>query len=226
MSEPKTSEANAPTAVFDAQGIVAGYVPEVDILRGCNLSVGEGELVGIIGPNGAGKSTLVKALFGLVPVREGTVHFRGDDVTSVKAHELVRRGVGYVPQVRNVFTSLTIAEHLLPGWLVAVRADQVRAGHEPTDFTMTATNSERVAGLVAAGEVELGFVEGPDAPVGLHLADQLLIPMALSGGGSFRTVEPTEHTRTQLELIPKFLDVKLACTPEGNGTWRLNVSAR
>ena len=68
----------------------------------------------------------------------------------------------------RVAASLTIAEHLLPGWLVAVRADQVRAGHEPTDFTMTATNSERVAGLVAAGEVELGFVEGPDAPLGLR----------------------------------------------------------
>ncbi len=64
-----------------------------------------------------------------------------------------------------------------------------------------------------------------DAPVGLHLADQLLIPMALAGGGAFRTVEPTEHTRTQLELIPRFLNVKLACTPEGNGTWRMKVSA-
>jgi len=68
----------------------------------------------------------------------------------------------------RVAASLTIAEHLLPGWLVAVRADQVRAGLEPTDFTMTATNSERVAHLVASGDVELGFVEGPDAPQGLR----------------------------------------------------------
>lgn len=68
----------------------------------------------------------------------------------------------------RIAASLTIAEHLLPGWLVAVRADQVRAGHEPTDFTMTATNSERVVVLVTAAKVDLGFVEGPDAPAGLH----------------------------------------------------------
>ena len=68
----------------------------------------------------------------------------------------------------RIAASLTIAEHLLPGWLVAVRADQVQAGHMPTEFTMTATNSERVVALVTAGEVDLGFVEGPDAPVGLH----------------------------------------------------------
>lgn len=68
----------------------------------------------------------------------------------------------------RIASSLTIAEHLLPGWLVAVRADQVQAGHAPTEFMMTATNSARVVELVATGEVELGFVEGPDAPDGLR----------------------------------------------------------
>lgn len=67
-----------------------------------------------------------------------------------------------------VAASLTIAEHLLPGWLVAVRAEQQQLGQPLTDVRMTATNSERVAALVAAGEVDLGFVEGPDAPVGLQ----------------------------------------------------------
>lgn len=68
----------------------------------------------------------------------------------------------------RIASSLTIAEHLLPGWLVSVRADQARAGLPPTEFTMIATNSARVAAMVATGEVELGFVEGPDAPNGLH----------------------------------------------------------
>lgn len=67
-----------------------------------------------------------------------------------------------------VAASLTIAEHLLPGWLVAVRAEQVRLGRTPTEVTMTATNSERVAELVGSGVVDLGFVEGPDAPEGLR----------------------------------------------------------
>ncbi|TIC88833.1 LysR family transcriptional regulator [Nocardioides sp. GY 10113] len=67
-----------------------------------------------------------------------------------------------------VAASLTIAEHMLPGWLVGLRAHQVRRGLAPTEVTMTATNSERVAALVESGEVALGFVEGPDAPVGLQ----------------------------------------------------------
>ena len=75
----------------------------------------------------------------------------------------------------------------------------------------------------ACGEVRRGL--RTNAPVDLHLADQLLIPLALAGRGSFRTVEPTEHTRTQLELIPRFLEVKMTCVPEPRGTWRVDVSS-
>jgi molybdate transport repressor ModE-like protein len=67
----------------------------------------------------------------------------------------------------TIAASLTIAEHLLPAWLVALRARQAQLGQVPTEVTMTATNSERVAVLVGSGEVDLGFVEGPDAPAGL-----------------------------------------------------------
>ena len=98
-----------------AGSIVAGYLPGVDILKGCDIELREGEIVGIVGPNGAGKSTLVKALFGLVPVRQGAVILRGEHVTNRAAHELVERGVGYVPQRDNVFPSLTIDENLRMG---------------------------------------------------------------------------------------------------------------
>lgn len=106
-----------PTSIFvlKAEDLVVGYVPGVDILRGCSIDVAEGEMVGIIGPNGAGKSTLIKALFGLVPVRQGTVWLSGDDITGRSAHELVQAGVGYVPQTNNIFPSLTISENLEMG---------------------------------------------------------------------------------------------------------------
>ncbi|MDE0803698.1 MAG: ABC transporter ATP-binding protein [Acidimicrobiales bacterium] len=100
---------------LEADDLVVGYLPGVDILRGCSIDVADGELVGIIGPNGAGKSTLIKSLFGLVPVRKGSVHLDGEDITSRSAHELVEAGVGYVPQVNNVFPSLTITENLEMG---------------------------------------------------------------------------------------------------------------
>jgi len=98
-----------------ADGIRAGYLPDIDILTGCDLTLAEGEIVGIIGPNGAGKSTLIKALFGLVPIREGKVTLRGETITNLMAHELVSRGVGYVPQNNNVFPALTIRENLEMG---------------------------------------------------------------------------------------------------------------
>jgi branched-chain amino acid transport system ATP-binding protein len=101
--------------LLEATDVVAGYTPEVNILNGLALTLGPAEFVGIIGPNGAGKSTFLKAVLGLVPVRSGTVLFEGDDITGHQAHQLVQRGVGFVPQNRNVFPSLTVTENLEMG---------------------------------------------------------------------------------------------------------------
>ncbi len=107
--------AGAEGAVLRCDELHAGYVPGVNILNGTDLYVREGELIGIIGPNGAGKSTLLKAMFGLVNIRSGTVRLKGENITNLKAHTLVARGVGYVPQTNNVFPSLTIEENLEMG---------------------------------------------------------------------------------------------------------------
>jgi ABC-type branched-subunit amino acid transport system ATPase component len=104
--------AGAEEAVLRCDELIAGYLPGVNILNGADLYVKPGELIGIIGPNGAGKSTLLKAMFGLVNIRTGTVVLKGEDITNMKAHQLVSRGVGYVPQTNNVFPSLTIEENL------------------------------------------------------------------------------------------------------------------
>jgi branched-chain amino acid transport system ATP-binding protein len=101
--------------LIHVENVIAGYVPGVNILNGAELILGDGELIGIIGPNGAGKSTMLKALFGLIKISDGTVWYRGDDVTGKKANFLVARGIGYVPQINNVFPSLTIRENLEMG---------------------------------------------------------------------------------------------------------------
>ncbi len=82
--------------VVVAKDLVAGYLPGVNILNGTNLYANKGELVGIIGPNGAGKSTFLKAIFGLVQVRGGSIELNGQDITGLKANKLVARGVGFV----------------------------------------------------------------------------------------------------------------------------------
>ena len=106
---------SADQALVRADDLVAGYLPEVDILNGCSLELHPGEVVGIIGPNGAGKSTLLKAVFGLVDIRSGSIHLGDEEITGLSPHQLVARGIGFVPQTENVFPRLTIQENLEMG---------------------------------------------------------------------------------------------------------------
>ena len=141
--------------VLAARDLYAGYLPGIDILTGCNLELREGELVGIIGPNGAGKSTLIKALFGLVSIREGTVELRGEPITNMTAHELVSRGVGYVPQVANVFGSLTVQENLEMGLYLRPRAWKERYAFVCDLFPLLAERRGQRSGSLSGGERQM-----------------------------------------------------------------------
>jgi branched-chain amino acid transport system ATP-binding protein len=141
--------------LLEARNIVAGYVPEVNILNGCDLELRDGELVGIIGPNGAGKSTLIKALFGLLSIREGSVTLRGQDVTGKPAHELVRAGIGYVPQRDNVFQRLSVSENLEMGVYQAPKTLTAQRERVFTMFPRLAERSDQRAGLLSGGERQM-----------------------------------------------------------------------
>jgi ABC-type branched-subunit amino acid transport system ATPase component len=101
-------------SLLEIERLEAGY-GDTTILHGVDLAAEAGELAVIIGPNGAGKSTLIKAVFGLVVTQAGRVRFEGNDITSVAPERLVSRGMAYVPQERNVFPTLTVAENLEMG---------------------------------------------------------------------------------------------------------------
>ena len=147
--------ARAGEVLMVAEGLVANYLPGVDILNGASLTLHRGELVGIIGPNGAGKSTLIKALFGLVPVRSGRVVLDGEDITSLEAHELVARGVGYVPQTRNVFPSLTIEENLKMGIYLEPKRFGERFEEVAALFPMLADRRRDRAGVLSGGQRQM-----------------------------------------------------------------------
>ncbi len=138
-----------------ADGIVAGYVPGVNILNGCNLELAEGELVGIVGPNGAGKSTLLKAMFGLVDVREGMVRLGNEDITGMKAHSLVSRGIGYVPQNNNVFSTLTIEENLEMGTFLKPKMFAERFDVIGEMFPRLVERRTQKAGSLSGGERQM-----------------------------------------------------------------------
>ena len=101
----------------------AGY-DEVPVLRGVSLHGGADEIVAVIGPNGAGKSTFLKAVAGIVRPTSGSVAFGGDDVTGARPDRLTRRGLGFVPQLDNVFPTLTVAENLDVGAQALARRDR------------------------------------------------------------------------------------------------------
>ena len=139
-------------SLVDAKDLIAGYLPGINILNGCNLYANKGELVGIIGPNGAGKSTLLKALFGLVKVREGHVKLNGQEITNMRADELVERGIGFVPQSNNVFPSLTIEENLQMGAFQSPEKFAERFDFVTSLFPTLGTRRKQRAGSLSGGE--------------------------------------------------------------------------
>jgi branched-chain amino acid transport system ATP-binding protein len=138
--------------LVEASELFAGYLPGIDILHGCNLTAYPGELIGIIGPNGAGKSTLLKALFGLVPIRSGTVTLAGQDITGLKSNKLVQTGVGYVPQSNNIFPSLTIEENLQMGLFLRPRRLTERLAAMYDLFPVLEQRRRQRAGGLSGGE--------------------------------------------------------------------------
>jgi ABC-type branched-subunit amino acid transport system ATPase component len=145
----------AKTAVIETKGLVAGYLPGVNILNGANFFAYQGELVGIIGPNGAGKSTLLKAIFGLVKVREGEINLNGESIANLKANQLVAKGIGFVPQNNNVFPSLTIEENLQMGLFQNPKIYNERLEFVTSIFAELGKRLKQRAGSLSGGERQM-----------------------------------------------------------------------
>lgn len=147
--------AAAEGAVLRADNLVGGYLPGVNILNGADLYCADGELVGIIGPNGAGKSTLLKALFGLVKIHEGRVLLKGQDITGMRADQLVTKGIGFVPQTENVFPSLTIEENMQMGCYQEPKKFKERFEFVAGIFPALADRRSQRAGSLSGGERQM-----------------------------------------------------------------------
>lgn len=141
-------------ALLEATGMVGGY-GGMDILNGVALSVDASEIVVIIGANGAGKSTAMKALFGLVTLRAGRVVLEGRDITNAAPNDLVGFGMGYVPQERNVFRTLTVRENLEMGAFLKP-ASQARVMEQVfTLFPILKEKAGQPAGELSGGQRQM-----------------------------------------------------------------------
>jgi branched-chain amino acid transport system ATP-binding protein len=143
--------------MIEIDNVIAGYTPEVDILRGMTLRADTGEIVALLGPNGCGKSTLLKTVAGLLLPRSGRVVLEGIDVSREPVHRKVRfRGVGFVPQTENVFSALTVRENLQVGGQHLVKAEvQARMDELCTLYPILRTKFNAPAASMSGGERQI-----------------------------------------------------------------------
>ena len=189
--------------VLECNGIAAGYVKGLNILQGIDLVVSKGEVVSIIGPNGAGKSTLLKAIMGLINISAGRFYIEGIEKTNLPTHKIVNEGVGYVPQVANVFPSLTIEENLDMGaWsLTQNRKESILKIFE--DFPLLADRKKEKAGNLSGGQRQIlalarALVTSPEILL-LDEPSAGLSPMAIDD--VFKTIKEINKNGVSILLV-------------------------
>ncbi|WP_018896737.1 ABC transporter ATP-binding protein [Rhizobium sp. 2MFCol3.1] len=141
---------------LETRALVAGYEPDLPIVRGVDLSVEPGELLVLLGPNGAGKSTFVKAIAGVVPIHSGSVMLGEREITRVASHRKIGEGLAFVPQTENIFATLTIHENLQLAAAVlpkAQRAERIAALYRR--FPDLASKPSRLAGALSGGQRQM-----------------------------------------------------------------------
>ena len=138
-------------AYLDAEQLVGGY-GGMDILKEVSLTVNRGEIAVIVGPNGAGKSTAMKAVLGLVNLKEGRVRLAGRDITALSPQARVAQGMAFVPQTQNVFASMSVEENLEMG--AYLRRDDIQATRDQVYalFPILAEKRKQAAGQLSGGQ--------------------------------------------------------------------------
>ena len=208
--------AQAVGALIRAAKLVAGYFPGVNILNETDLYAHEGELVGIIGPNGAGKSTLLKALFGLVHINSGSVTLRDEDITNLRADQLVRRGVGFVPQNNNVFPSLTIEENMQMGAYQDPKSFTIRFDEVVSLFPTLGERRKQRAGSLSGGErqmVAMGralmmnpsvlLLDEPSAGLSPALQDEVFVRVREINATGVTVIIVEQNARRCLQIVDR-----------------------
>jgi branched-chain amino acid transport system ATP-binding protein len=139
-----------PFLIGDA--MTGGYGAGPDILHSCTIAVDPGQIAVIVGPNGAGKSTGMKAVFGMLNLREGSVRLDGEDITHLTPQERVVKGMGFVPQTHNIFTSMSVEENLEMG--AFIRRDNIRETMEQVYdlFPILRDKRHQAAGKLSGGQ--------------------------------------------------------------------------
>ena len=199
--------------VLSANGIVAGYGAAEQILKGTSITVQPGEIVSIIGPNGAGKSTLLKTIAGLVAARDGEIRLNGTDLTRQNALGRARAGIGFVPQERNVFGAMTVAENLdISGFQEPAKVRE-RAEALYARYPMLAQKRKALARTLSGGQRQilamamglmnapsLLLLDEPTAGLSPKAAEELFTAIVALNAGGLPILMVEQHALEALEI--------------------------
>src|SRR6056297_1836537 len=141
-------------ALLDIEGLDAGY-GDLQVLHGVDLAVQDGEYVAIVGPNGAGKSTVMKSVFGLTSYMGGRIAFRDEEIQGNSPEEVIREGIGYVPQDDNVFPTLTVEENLRMGAYILDDVPEDALAEVYDRFPILRERREQRAGTMSGGQQQM-----------------------------------------------------------------------
>ena len=196
--------------------MTGGYGTGADILHNCTVAVNKGEIAVIVGPNGAGKSTAMKAIFGMLTMRSGQVSIDGEDITNLSPQDRVAKGMAFVPQNQNIFTSLSVEENLEMG--AFLREDDIsETMHQVFDlFPILKERRKQAAGELSGGQrqqVAVGralmtqpkvlMLDEPTAGVSPIVMDELfdrIIDVAKTG---ISILKVEQNARQALEIADK-----------------------
>jgi len=203
--------------ILEVQNVYAGYIQGLDILQGIDFRIAPGELVAVIGPNGAGKSTLAKTIFGLLTPAQGKIIFQGKDITGLKSDKIVKLGMCYVPQITNVFASLSVDENLEMG--AFIRSGSLTSLKDTiyTMFPRLGSRRRQKAGTLSGGERQMlamgkALMLEPD----LLLLDEpsaALSPILVNS--VFEQVKAINQTGTAIVLVEQNAKKALAMADRG-----------
>lgn len=172
-------------ALLEAHDIETGY-GDAQILYGVSIEVRDDEITTIIGPNGAGKSTLMKALYGLIEVWSGRVVLKDEDITNMEPHRVTREGLCYIPQLDNIFPSLTVRENLEMGAYILEDVPRDALDDVYRRFPVLEERRDQIAGSMSGGQrqmlamgrglmvdPDLMLIDEPSAGMAPHLVDEV-----------------------------------------------------
>ena len=203
--------------ILEVENVYAGYIKDLNILQGINFRIAPGELVAVIGPNGAGKSTLAKTIFGLLTPETGKIVFKGKDITGLKSDKIVKLGMCYVPQITNVFASLSVDENLEMG--AFIRSGSLKSLKDKiyTMFPRLSSRRRQKAGTLSGGERQMlamgkALMLEPD----LLLLDEpsaALSPILVNS--VFEQIKAINQTGTAIVLVEQNAKKALAMADRG-----------